>query len=811
MNGLLQDLRYSFRMLARTPALTIAAILALAVSIGANAAIFSVVDSVLLKPLPYRDADRLVTVWNSWQEKGFPQLPALPSDFTEWQQQATVFDGLAASRGVDYNLTGRGDAEQVRGARATWNLFPLLGVQPALGRAFTAADGEQGAAPVAVLSHGLWQRRFGSSPEVIGQPLTLDGRAYTVVGVMPSRFNFSLDWKMSGLVTPAIDVWVPLIIAQGEGNDFSLTAVGKLKEGIGIERANADLGTIGERITANVPDHKGIGTTVVALHDLLTRDVRPAVVALTVAVGLVLLIACANVANLLLAKASGRRREIAVRAALGAGHGRLVRQLLTESAVLGACAGTAGLALAFGATALLARHAPPAVLRTGEIGIDLRVLGFTAAVSLLSALIFGLAPALQALRVNLDSVLRESGRGGVESRRQVRARSALVIAEVALAVLLVVGSGLLLQSFLHVISVDPGFRAERLTTARISLPVSRYASSAQRAAFFEEVIGRLRALPEIEAIGVASSAPLEQAREVFYRVEAQSVDGDVKNAPTATNWAVDHTYFRVMGIPLIAGRYLDETDVPGTEVAVVIDESLARRHWPGEDPIGRRVREGYSGDSQPWMRVVGVVGSVRHYGLAAETKPGMYVSHRQSPRPAMTLLARGRSGHAGVAAAIRNVVRNIDADQPVSVVQTMEETIAASVAPRRFSASLLSGFAALALLLAAVGVYALMSYSVSRRTREIGIRKALGAPPRRVVGEVLGQGLALTAGGLAVGCLAGVWLTRLLSTQLYGIKPWDPLTFGGSCLLLLGVAAIACYMPARRANAVDPVIALRQE
>lgn len=812
MTGITEDLRYSLRTLARAPGLTIAAVLALSVSIGANTSIFSVVDRVLLRPLPYDEPDGLVTAWNTWEEKGFSQMAVVPSDFVEWRRQAEVLEGLAASKGVEFNLTGGGEAERIHGARVSWDLFRLLHVQPALGRGFLESEDRPGAERVAILSHGVWQRRFGGRREALDESIVLDGRLHRIAGVMPAGFRFSVEWKMTGLLTTPVEVWVPLALEQWEmNNGFELTVVGRLKPGIGLERARNDLETVGARIDAENPDHKGIGVRVVGLRDLLTRDVRPAVVALAVAVGLVLLIACANVANLLLAKASGRQREIAVRAALGAGRGRLARQLLVESLVLAAAAGLLGLFLASGLTSLLSSYAPAAVLRMGAIGMDLRVLAFTAGLSLLSAVVFGLAPMLHALGVNLNGALRNSARAGFEGRRQKSVRQILVVAEIALAVLLVVGSGLLVQSFYRVTAIDPGFRSSSLTMARVSLPAAAYASSGRRAAFFDEVVARLENVPGIEQVSVSSSAPLEQAREVFFRVEGRSVDGDVKAAPSAISWAVGPGYLQVMGIPLEKGRFLFDTDTRDSELVVVVDEQMARRHWPGEDPIGKRVREGYSGTSQPWMRVVGVVGSVRQHGLQAEVKPGMYVSHRQSPRREMTLIARARLEPAAIASAIRETVRDIDPNQPVAAVRTMDDVLAQSVAPRRFSTSLLTAFALLALLLAATGVYALMSYAVSRRTAEIGIRKALGAPSRSIVAQVLAEGLSLAGAGLAIGCVGAAWLTRLLSSELYGVKATDPATFAASCALLLAVAVAACLLPAYRANSVDPIVALRQE
>jgi putative ABC transport system permease protein len=811
MSGFIHDVRYAVRLLAHTPGLTLAALLALAVSIGANTAIFSVVDAVLFRPLPYRDADRLVTAWNTFPEKGFPQMPVVPSDFVEWQRQATVFEHLAAWQAVEVNLTGTGDPERLHAARASWNLFPLLGVRPALGRAFARAEDQSGGERVAILSDGLWKRRFGADRAIVGQQVSLDGNSYTVVGVMPAGFGFSLTWTQTGLATPPVDLWVPLALDPAQlNNGFELTVVGRVKPGTSVARAHEDLEAVCARIIAEVPDHKGIGVEVIGLHDVLTRDVRPAVVALAVAVGLVLLIACANVANLLLARASGRAREMALRAALGAGRVRLVRQLLTESLVLALCASAVGLALAFGATALLARYAPDALLRTGGVGVDLRVLGFTLGSSLVSAFLFGLAPVLHAGRLNLDTALRESARGGLEGRRHARVRDLLVVGEMALAVLLVVGSGLLLQSFLRVTSVDPGFRVEGVTMAKVSLPPSRYPDAARIGAFFDEVAGRLRAQPGVRAVGLASFAPLEQGREVFFTIEGKSVAG-ARQAPLAVSWAVDPGYFEVMGVRLRRGRLITDADTRGAEAVAVVDEALARRYWPGEDPIGRRIHEGYGGGNRPWIRIVGVVGSVRQYGQAVAIKPAMYLSFRQFPRRAMTVVARARTASAPMAAALRSVVRQVDPDQPIDAVRTVEEALAASVAPRRFSASLLASFASLALVLAAVGIYAVMSYAVARRTREIGIRKALGAQTWQIVGLVLGQGLALAGAGLAVGCLAAAWGTRLLSSQLYGVAPTDPVTFGASCLLLLAVALLACYVPARRATRVDAVTALRQE
>ena len=812
MNGIRQDIRFAARAMARTPALTLAAVFALALSIGANTAVFGVVDAVLLRPLPYPDPERLLIVMNSWEEKGFPQLSALPSDYLEWRNQTTVFEELAASELTEVNLTGEGEPERAQASRTSANLFSLLGVGPVMGRGFLESEDRPGAPRVAVISHGLWQRRLGGRQDVIGRPLLIDGRPHVVVGVMPRGFSFSLQWRETGLSTPPIDLWVPLALRPEEmNNGFSLAVVGRLKPGVGIERARADLKMIGDRITGQKPDHQPIGVLVIGLHDFLTRDVRPAVASLGFAVGLVLLIACANVANLLLAKAAGRRREMAVRAALGAGRWRLLRQSFTEGLLLAAVSGACGLGIAWLGTRTLAGLAPPAILRNGAIGLDLRLLAFTAGVSLLAATLFGLVPALQAFRLNLDATLREAARGAVDGARTGRLRAALVVAEVALAVLLVVGSALLLQSFIRTVSVDAGFERQGVTTGRVSLPVVGYNSRARITGFYEGVLGRLRSVPEVAQAGLVATPPLRSGREVFFRVEGQSADGDLKGAQVAASSAVDDGYFKVMGIPLKAGRLVAATDGPGTELVVVVDETLAARYWPGQDPVGKRLREGYSGTSQPWFRVVGVVGAVRQWGLTADPRPAMYTSFWQLGPREMTIVARGRAGDAAMAAALRAAVRQVDPNQPVAEVRTMADAVAASVAPRRFSASLITVFAAVALLLAAVGVYAITAYSVVRRTREIGIRKALGASSGTIIGAVMRDGLGLVGTGLIIGCVAAAWLGRYLTSELYGVRASDPLTFAAACGALILVAAVACYVPARRANAVDPVVALRSE
>ena len=811
MTAIFQDVRVAVRTMLRTPALSLAALVALALTVGANTAIFSVVDAVLFRPLPYHRPDTIVTAFESWQDKGFPQLGVLPSDYAEWRRQSTSFDQLAASWAVDVNLTGTGDAERIHGARVSSSLFPALGVPPAFGRGFAEVEDRSGAPRSAILSDGLWRRRFGASRNVLGRTIEVDGQPCTIVGVMPRGFTFSVDWKLTGLSTTPVELWLPLALRPEEAdNGFDLTVVGRLKPGVTVAQADDDLKRIDRRLGDQEPVRRGVGAAVTALHDLLTREIRPAVLALAAAVGLVLLVTCANVASLLLARASSRRREMAIRAALGAGRLRVLRQLAVEGLVLAGGAGVLGLGLALAGTRLLAIYAPPAALHAGPIEVNPRVLAFMLAVTACSGVACAMAPAASVWRAGLDAILRQAGRGASAGLAAVRVQRWLVVTEIALALVLVVGSGLLINSFVRLVSIDPGFSPRGLASLHLSLPGSRYPTGERQVAFYADLLARARSLPEIAEIGAVSEPPLASGREVFYTVEGEPA-ADERQAPVATSRAVAGDYFRVAGIALRRGRLLTEADNASAPRVAVVDESFARRHWPGGDAIGRRVREGTTAANKPWLTVVGVVGSVRQYGLAADAKPGMYVPFLQSPRREMTLLVRARSAGMTVAPAVRGVVAQIDRDQPVDRVQTMDEAIGTTLAPQRFSASLLTGFAALALLLAAVGVYGLMSYTVAARTREIGVRVALGAQPRQVLRLVLRQGFALAGAGLALGCAAALATTRLLASQLYGVASTDAPTFAVACVVLLGAALLACYVPARRASRIDPVLTLRQD
>ncbi|HEX5706976.1 MAG TPA: ABC transporter permease [Pyrinomonadaceae bacterium] len=804
-----QDLRYGVRMLAKNPGFTVVAVIALALGIGANSAIFSVVNTVLLRPLPYKDPERLVMVWEDRTKRGYPRDTPAAGNFTEWREQNSVFEGMAAIADLSFNLTGAGEPERLEGRRVSANLFPLLGVEPQLGRAFLPEEDEPGAARVVVLSHGLWQRRFGSDVGVVGKPLTLNGESFEVVGVMPPDFQF-----------PSRDdqLWVPIAFTPQEAanrNRHYLQIVARTKPGTSVEQAQTEMSAIAERLRQQYPDtNTDVGAAVVPLHEQLVGDIRPALLILLGAVGFVLLVACANVANLLLARAAVRQKEISIRVALGASRSRLIRQFLTESVLLAALGGLVGLLLSVWGVSLLRAFIPENISQAQAVAIDGRVLGFTLLVSLLTGLVFGLAPALQTSGSNLNETLKEGGRDSAAGVRGGGVRGLLVITEVALALILLIGAGLLLNSFLRLRRVDPGFRADNLLTMSIVLPQTKYPDYARRAAFYDELVARVEALPGVKSAAVANWIPLVlQGDSITVAVEGRPDPGPTQRPGVVTR-VVSPGYFRTMSIELLQGRPLDAQDRADTPNVAVISETMARRLWPGEGPLGKRLTPGSPDTANPddWVTVVGVARDVRQFELVADPKPQMYLSYAQAgffaPRH---LVVKTEVEPLGLASAVRGAVWGIDKDQPVSNVRTMEDVLSESIAPERFSMMLLGIFAALALVLAAVGVYGVMSYSVAQRTREIGIRMALGAQPRDVLKLAVGQGLKLVAVGVAAGLVAAALLTRVMSSLLFGVSATDPLTFAAISLVLVGVGVLASYIPARRATKVDPLTALRYE
>ena len=804
---LLHDLRYAARLQRKNPGFTVIAIIALALGIGANTAIFSVVNTVLLRPLPYKDPERLVMVWEDATKLGYPHDTPAAANFVDWRDQSQVFEGMAAIADTSFNLTGSGDPERLEGRRVSANMFPLLGVEPQIGRVFTAAEDQPGAQHVVLLSYALWQRRFGGDPGIIGKSLTLNGENHVVVGVMPARFQF-----------PSSDdqAWVPIAFTQeeaGNRNRHYLQVLARLKPGVSLTQAQSEMSTIAARLQQQYPQsNTDLGAAVQPLHEHLVGDIRPALLVLLGAVGLVLLIACANVANLLLARAAVRQKEIAVRVALGARRWRLIRQFLTESVLLSTFGGLVGLAIAYGGLVLLKAFIPENISQAREISMDLKVLGFTFLVSVATGLIFGLAPAIQAARFNQIDTLKEGGRDAATGGSGKRLRGLLVTAEVAISLVLLIGAGLLINSFLRLRNVDPGFRADNLLTMKIVLPEPKYEEMQRRSVFYTELINRVQSLAGVRSAAVTSNLPLyRQGNSIGVGIEGQPDPPPGQERIVVTR-IISPGYFDTMSIPVLRGRGLADQDTETSPNVVVISETMARRYWPGEDAVGKRIAAGRIRKPEDWIQVVGVVKDVRQFELNAEPRPQMYLTYRQAGFfDSRDLVVKTDVDPASMAATVRKAVWEIDKDQPVSNIQTMNEILADSIARQRFSMLLLAIFAAVALVLAGVGIYGVMSYSVAQRTREIGIRMALGAQTGAVLKLAVGYGMKLVIAGIAIGLVAALALTRVMSTLLFGVTATDPTTFTLISLLLIAVAVLASYLPARRATRVNPIIALRYE
>lgn len=814
MNTLWQDLRFSARMLWKSRAFTLIAIVALALGIGANTAIFSVVNAVLLRPLPFPESERLMMVWERRPRQNRDSNPVAPADFIDWQNQNQVFASMAAYSGSAFNLTETGaEPEQIVGQMVTPGFFQTLGARAAIGRALSPEADRPGGDRAVVLSHRLWQRRFGGDARVVGRTVTLNDQSFTVVGVMPPDFNYpETDSELWAASRRA----VPDIALAGNPDPETLRSlhylnvIARLKPGVTREQAHAEMETIAARLEQEHPtENNGHTARVVSLHEQLVGDVRPALLILLGAVGLVLLIACANVANLLLARATARAKEMSIRTALGASRARLVRQLLTESTMLAVAGGAVGLLLAVWGLDLLIALSPENIPRLSEINLDKWVLAFTLGVSLLTGLIFGLAPALQASSLDLNSALKEGGRGTTEAFGRRRMRSALVVFEVALTLVLLIGAGLMIRSFSRLQQVDPGFKADNVLTMELSLPQSRFNESEQQAAiFFREVVGRIGTLPGVEAVGATWILPMSgSGAGTGFEIEGYT---PAPNERTNTAFSsISPRYFETMSIPVVRGRAFTETDTAEAQGVAIINDAFARRYFASEDPIGRRIRP--RGDENDWLTIIGVVGSVRQIGLAEEPRAEMFLSYLQSPVPFMNVVIRTNADPMNLIAAVRREVWAVNPNQPVANVSTMNELVANSVARTRFNTLLLQLFAAVALALAIVGLYGVMAYSVAQRTHEIGLRMALGAQGRDVLKMVVKQGMILVLIGIAIGLAAAFALTRLMATLLYGVSATDPVTFIGIALLLIAAAFVACYIPARRATKIDPMVALRYE
>jgi putative ABC transport system permease protein len=812
MQTLWQDLRYGARMLMKNPGFSLIAALTLTLGIGANTAIFSVINGVLLKPLPYAGPERLVAVWEVRHDgrRGAVSYP----NFADWRAQNQVFERVAIYRDSAMALTGGGEPASLRAVITTPDLFPLLNARPQLGRGFLPEE-EKAGSRVVVLGHGAWRKYFGADPNLVGKQIKLNGRDFSVVGVMPAGFNFPVEAEQT-------DLWVSAAISseRDDPKEESMNeqrgahmyySIARLKPGVTLAAAQTDLETVMGRLRAQYPDEVGGDHTAMRPYMTdLVGDVERALLVLFAAVGAVLLIACANVASLLLARAIGRQREIAVRAALGASWGRIVRQLLTESLLLAAVGGTAGLLLATWGVDFLKTLSPADMPRMQDVRLDGRVLVFTLLVSLLTGLVFGLIPALRAARADQNEALKEGGRGG-EGLRRNRLRSALVVAEVASAMTLLVGAGLLIKSFVRLQRVNLGFDPHQVLTLRVELPDARYREARQIINFNQEFLRRVERLPGVRSAAMVFKLPLGGSdASTTFEVEGQPPD---KSRPLSAGARISTPgYFHTLGIPFVSGRDFGERDEEKSAPVVVINETLAERYFPNQNPIGKHIRPGISVEGDPpWREIVGVVGAVRHSGPGKEPRPEFFLPQMQMPFVTLTTVVRVAGDPLAIIGAARNEVRAMDRELPIDSVKTLDQYLTESVAQPRFNTLLLGLFAGLAMTLTAVGLYGVMAFSVTARTREIGVRVALGARGPDVLRLVVSQGMKLTLIGVAIGMVAALALTRLMAGLLFGVTPTDPATFALIALLLVGVAMLACYLPARRATKVDPMISLRCE
>jgi len=811
IQNFVQDLRYGVRMLRQSPAFTAIAVITLALGIGANTAIFSLVDAVLLRSLPYRDPNQLVLILNAPLNRPDALSGISYRDFTACRAQNRVFSEMAGNAFHDLTLTRAGEPAIVTTAAVTPEIFPLLNAKPLLGRTLLPEDGKPGAAAVAVLSENLWRSRFGSNPGLIGQSIALDMRSFTVVGILPASFGYPEG-------APRQDVWISVMQDPLFGPLTSqpgvrlLGVMGRLKPGVSLAGAQAEINTLGARLAMEFPaEDSGMTIRIQPYRQAVVRNLKPALLILLSAVGLLLLIACANIANLLLSKATSRAREMAVRIALGASRARIVCQLMTESALLGLLGGAGGLLLAVCAVWSLQPFLPPEVVQISSIHVGGPVLVVALLLSLATALVFGLAPALLATPSNLQTNLKEGGeRSGQRGGRHLR--SFLAIAEMSLAMLLLVAGGLLIRSFALVASVNPGFDPDNVTQAEASLPRFQYSTPQQWTAFSQELLARLHAQPGLQDSALAAPLPMDRQGEATF---AFSIVGNPPLPPsesaTADYATVSPEYFHAMRIPLLRGRLFSEQDSPDNPNVAIISEALAQRYFENRDPIGRHMRFGFPPNGNVSREIVGVVGDVRDVALSQQPGPIMYVPFAQAPLYGGEVVVRSSLATSTVAAAIRQVVHSIDKDLPVTDVRSFRDALGQSISQERFRTFLLGSFSAIALALAAVGVFGVISYSASQRTHEIGIRMALGAQRRDVLHLILKQGAKLALLGLGIGAVLAFLLTRFIAGMLYGVSATDPLTFGAVAIVLLGVAVIACYIPARRATRIDPMVALRYQ
>jgi len=815
--SLLQDLRFSARTLRKHPGFVITITLVLALGIGANSTIFSVVNAVLIRPLPYEAPDRIVMIWESNQSKAVPRSIVAPANFLDWKEQNHVFDHLAAFRFWYYTVTGAGNPQRYQGARVSADFFPLLGVKPEFGRNFGPEEERVGRDHVVILSHALWQSRLGGDPNVIGQTMTIDGEPFTIIGILPASFRFTR------VLNAELELWMPIAFTpqQLTREDRSIIVYGRLKQGVPLSQAQADMDSIARRLEQEYPKtNPGWATQVNNLQEQASQPIRSTLLILMVVVGFVLLIACANVANLLLTRATARQKDVAIRLALGCTQFRFIRQLLMESLLLALLGGAVGLLLAYwGINVLNAVLPENKVPHLEKFSLDLRVLGFTMVVSLLVGIIVSLIPGLRASRLNLSESLKEGGRAWSEAPSGRRLRNLFVILEVSLTVPLLIGAGLMLRSSLLLQNIDRGINLKNVLTMQISLPQERYSTTQQMATFYQRALQRIQSEPGVQSASAVNFLPLTDLGDAT----TLTIEGGNPPVPgheiTVSYRVIDQNYFRTMDIPLLRGRYFTEQDNDELHGVVMINQTMARRYWPDQNPVGRRLQPHFPAvkvpwrpeSSNTWLTVVGVVGDVKEDGLNDQTSAEIYVPYLQNPSSLMNLLVRSTSDPLRLVPSVRSQVLAVDEDQPVYNINTMENVFSQSIAAPQVITLLLTTFGAVALMLAAIGVYSVMSYSVAQRTHEVGVRIALGAQRRHVLKMIVGQGLKLVLVGVALGVTTAFAVTRVISNLLFGVTATDPLIFVVVPLLLVVIAMLASYVPARRALKVDPMIALRNE
>ena len=801
MPSILQDLRYALRTLVRTPGFALVAILTLALGIGANTAIFTVVNALLLKPLPYANPDRLVMVWQDFRARGGPADEwATPGNYVDWSNQKDLFEQVAVISGWRPVFTGGAEPESLPGEQVSHEYFGVLGIHPVLGRVFRAEDGVLKAPRVAIISEDLWKRRFGGDPSVVGRIVPLSGDPHEIIGIIPAGFR--------PIVASAAEIWRPrqMDMANPARGSITLRAVARLKAGLPLDRAQAAASALAKQLEAAHPEHnEKVGFILQPLHDRVVGNFKQGLLALLGAVAFVLLIACANIANLLLARGSARGRELGIRLALGAGRGRVMRQLLTESLLLASIGGVAGMLMGVWAVDALVAIAPANAPRVSEIGLDLTVFAYAAGLTVLTGIVFGLAPALQSSREDVTHSLKDGARGTAAARGRTL-RSGLIVAEVALALVLLTGGGLLLQTFVRLQNTDLGFNPENVLVGAVNPPRIPYDTTAKHRAFYDQMLEKISTLPGVEKAAIASVLPLSGDSDRNFEVEGRAAPRTASETPVTWYRLVSAGYFDAMGMKLRRGTFV-ETREPAP--SVVVNETMVAKYFPGEDPIGRRIR---FGPNTPWFTIVGVVADAKVRGAAAQsTLVETFVPYWQLTEPGMVAIIKTASNPASLTIPLRQAIASIDRNVPVTGIMTLSEMVSESIGQPRFFALLAGGFGALALVLAAIGIYGVMAYSVAQRTTEIGVRVALGARPAEVFRLIVGDGLKLTGAGILLGIGGSMLIAKALATLLFGVTPWDPVTFMATAGILLTAAAAACIVPAARATRVDPMVALRSE